>query len=32
MEKAKDQYGIVSQYAPDMTRRNFEGGVVEKVR
>ncbi|TDU62102.1 hypothetical protein EI77_04740 [Prosthecobacter fusiformis] len=28
----KDQYGIVSQYAPDMNKRNFKDAVVEKVR
>ncbi|MBB5040586.1 hypothetical protein [Prosthecobacter dejongeii] len=28
----KDQFGVVSQYRPNMARHNFDGAVVEKVR
>lgn len=28
----KDQFGVVSQYRPNMAKHNFDGAVVEKVR
>ena len=28
----KDQFGLVTQYPPDLRSHNFEGAIVEKVR
>lgn len=30
--KVKDQYGLLTQYAPELTKGKFEGDVVERVR